>query len=67
MNVLNLREKSLVSLGASIGLNCIPCAIYHIKQCRESKLSHDQIKEAIEAALKIKDISLVKSFRQILA
>ena len=48
MENLTLKESSLVSLGASIGSNCIPCVIYHIKQCRKRGLTDEQIKTAID-------------------
>ncbi len=54
--MLTLQEISLVSLGASIASNCIPCAAYHIKQCRKSGLSDEQIKAAIEIAVKVKNV-----------
>ncbi len=53
---LSLKELSLVSLGASIGSNCIPCVVYHIKQCRNSGLSDDQIKSAVKMAVKVKNV-----------
>jgi 4-carboxymuconolactone decarboxylase len=56
MNNLSLKEISLVSLGASIGSNCIPCVVYHIKQCRNSGVTDEEIKTAIDAAVKVKDI-----------
>ncbi len=54
--MLTIQEISLVSLGASIGSNCIPCAAYHIKQCRKSGLTDAQIKEALDAAVKVKNV-----------
>lgn len=56
MENLTLKESSLVSLGASIGSNCIPCVIYHIKQCRNSGLTDEQIKTAIDTAVKVKNV-----------
>ncbi len=56
MEELNLKEISLVSLGASIGSNCIPCVVYHIKQCKNSGLTDEQIKSAIDAAVKVKSV-----------
>jgi len=56
MDNLTLKETSLVSLGASIGSNCMPCAVFHIKQCRNSGLSDEQIKTAIDIAVKVKNV-----------
>jgi alkylhydroperoxidase/carboxymuconolactone decarboxylase family protein YurZ len=52
---LSLEEKSLVSLGAAIGANCVPCTVYQLKQCKMSTLGEAKIKAAIEAALKVKN------------
>jgi 4-carboxymuconolactone decarboxylase len=69
MDNLTLKEISLVSLGASIGSNCIPCAVYHIKQCKISGLTDEQIKTAIDTAVKVKNVPaenvLATSLRQI--
>ncbi len=54
--MLTLQELSLVSLGASIGSNCIPCVVYHIRQCRRSGLSDEQIRAGIDAAVKVKKV-----------
>ena len=56
MENLTLKEISLVSIGASIGSNCIPCVVYHIKQGRNSGLTDEQIKNAIDAAVKVKNV-----------
>jgi 4-carboxymuconolactone decarboxylase len=56
MDNLTLKERSLVAVGASIGSNCIPCVVYHIKQCRISGLSDEQIKSAIDTAVKVKNV-----------
>jgi alkylhydroperoxidase/carboxymuconolactone decarboxylase family protein YurZ len=52
---LSLEEDSLVSLGAAIGANCVPCTVYYLKQCNMSTLGEAKIKAAIEAALKVKN------------
>jgi len=56
MENLNLKEISLVAIGASIGSNCIPCVVYHIKQGRTGGLTDEQIKSAIDAAVKVKNV-----------
>jgi 4-carboxymuconolactone decarboxylase len=69
MEILNIKEISLVSLGASIGSNCIPCVVYHIKQCKKCGFSDEQIKSAIDTAVKVKNIPadgvLTAALRQI--
>jgi len=52
---LSLEENVLVSLGAAIGANCVPCTVYYLKQSKISTLGESKIKAAIEAALKVKN------------
>jgi uncharacterized metal-binding protein len=52
---LSLEENVLVSLGAAIGANCVPCTVYYLKQSKMSTLGESKIKAAIEAALKVKN------------
>ncbi len=54
--MLNQQESSLVCLGASIGSNCIPCVVYYLKQCRKSGLTDEQIRTAVDAAIKVKNV-----------
>lgn len=54
--MLNQQEASLVCLGASIGSNCIPCVAYHLKQCSKSGLTDEQIRTAVNAAIKVKNV-----------
>ncbi|OVE73334.1 hypothetical protein BVX93_01980 [bacterium B13(2017)] len=56
MKNLNNKEKELVSLGASIASNCIPCVVYHIEESRKNGITDEQIKEAIELADKIRKV-----------
>jgi AhpD family alkylhydroperoxidase len=56
MDNLSLKEISLIGIGASIGSNCIPCVVYHIKQCRNNGISDAQINSAIEIAVKVKNV-----------
>jgi uncharacterized metal-binding protein len=55
MRTLSLEEDSLVSLGAAIGANCVPCTVYYLKQSKTSALGEAKIKAAIEAAIKVKN------------
>jgi AhpD family alkylhydroperoxidase len=50
MSLLTPRERELVSLGAAMGSNCIPCIEYHIPASRKAGLSDAQISEAIQLA-----------------
>ena len=56
METLSKREMHLVSLGAAIGCNCIPCTVYHLKECKSSGLSDEELAEAIRASNVVKDV-----------
>ena len=56
MSELNNREQTLVSLGAAIASNCLPCIEYHIPEGRKAGLSDIQIKEAVQVADKVRRV-----------
>jgi len=58
MDPLTKKEKELVALGASLGCNCVPCVVYHVKEALKNGISHEQIKEAIELSDKIRKVSV---------
>lgn len=56
MKHLNVLEKVYISLGAAIGSNCIPCIINHIAIARKNGISKEHIREAIEIAVKVRQV-----------
>ena len=56
MSELNNREQSLVSLGAALAANCIPCIEFHIPDAKKAGLSDSEIKEAVEIADKVRRV-----------
>ena len=56
MSELSKREQTLVSLGAAIASNCVPCIEFHIPGARKAGLSEIQIKEALQVADKIRRV-----------
>ncbi len=56
MDILSKRDLHLVSLGASIGCNCIPCTVYHLRECRSIGLTDQELAEAIRVSDGIKDV-----------
>ena len=56
MSELSNREQTLVSLGAAIASNCIPCIEYHIPEARKAGFSDIQIKEAVQVADKVRRV-----------
>jgi len=57
---LSKREREFVALGASLGSNCVPCIIYHIKEARKSGIPDEQIEEAVKTAEKIRKMPYEK-------
>ena len=56
MKELTFRELELVSLGAAIASNCVPCIEFHIPAARKAGLTDPQILEAIAKADSIKQV-----------
>ena len=46
---LDQREKSLISIGVSVGVNCQPCLQYCVDQARELGLNEEDIRDAVNA------------------
>ncbi len=56
MITLSKRDLHLVSLGAAIGCNCIPCTVYHLRECRLNGVTDEELEEAIRASNSVKDV-----------
>lgn len=56
MSRLNNRERSLVSLGAALASNCVPCIEFHIPGARRAGLSDREIETALEIADKVRQV-----------
>ena len=61
MSHLTPREQALVSLGAAMGSNCIPCIEHHIPGSRKAGLSDAQISEAIGLADRLRQVPARKT------
>ncbi|MEO0248683.1 MAG: carboxymuconolactone decarboxylase family protein [candidate division WOR-3 bacterium] len=48
---LGRREKELMGLVASLVLRCQECINYHLKQCRDTGVSTEEVIEAMDVAL----------------
>jgi len=53
---LSKREKELVSIGAAVGSNCIPCIVFHVKTAKSCGVTKAELTEAIELAEKLKSV-----------
>ena len=56
MTNLTDRERELVSIGAAMGSNCVPCMEYHVPAAREAGLSDAQIADAVRLADKVRQV-----------
>jgi 4-carboxymuconolactone decarboxylase len=56
MKQLNNRERSLVSLGAALASNCVPCIEFHIPGAKRAGLSDREIEVALEIADKVRQV-----------
>ena len=56
MSELTPRDIELVSLGAALGSNCVPCIEYHIPQARRAGLTDPQIHAAIAQADRVRQV-----------
>ena len=56
MSELNAREQELVSLGAAIACNCVPCIGYHVPEAKRAGLIDRQIEQAVRIADKVRRV-----------
>lgn len=56
MNELTTRDLELVALGAALGSNCAPCVEYHVGAARKAGLGDAQIRAAIAAADRVRQV-----------
>lgn len=56
MSQLGARDRELISLGAALASNCVPCIEYHIPQARKAGLDEAEIAEAIAIADKVRQV-----------
>jgi AhpD family alkylhydroperoxidase len=55
---LRLKERELVAVSASVAAGCKPCTDYHFKAAREAKLGEDEIRQAINDAMSVRQNAL---------
>jgi AhpD family alkylhydroperoxidase len=49
------KGKELVAVGAAIAAGCMPCTAYHVEGAHEVGATDDEIRRAVEVALRIRD------------
>ena len=66
MNGLTAREIELVSIGAAIGGNCVPCIEHHIPAAKREGLTNGRIFAAIQIADGVKKVPSQKVYQSAL-
>ena len=56
MSQLSARDRELVSLGAALAANCIPCVEYHIPKAREAGLTDEELAEVLDVAEYVRQV-----------
>jgi AhpD family alkylhydroperoxidase len=49
------KEKELTAVAISIAVGCKPCTDYHMKAVRETDASYDEIRQAVEDAVAVRN------------
>ena len=52
---LNVKEKELVNIGASVATGCKPCTDFHFKKVRDAGATDGEIKKTISYAMVVRD------------
>ena len=60
MSQLSARDRELVSLGAALASNCVPCIEHHIPQARTAGIGDAEIAEAIAIADRVRQVPAAK-------
>jgi 4-carboxymuconolactone decarboxylase len=63
MEILNLRERELVALGAAMGSNCVPCVEFHIAESRKAGIPDPAIRAAIDLSDKVRQVPARKTLQ----
>jgi 4-carboxymuconolactone decarboxylase len=56
MSHLTPQQRELVAIGASLASNCIPCIQFHVRQARETGLTDEVIRDAVEVADAVRQV-----------
>ncbi len=51
---LTLKEKELAAVGISVAAGCRPCTNYHVREVRKAEATDQEIRRAIENAVRIR-------------
>ena len=62
---LSEREKEMVAIGASIGVNCIPCLQWHHKKCQDLGFTQEEMQEAFDMAKTVKETANGKVYEAV--
>lgn len=58
--MLNHRDAELVTIGAAVASNCLPCIEDHLAKAQQAGLSTDEVLAAVRLAEKVKQATSSK-------
>lgn len=50
---MDVKQKELIFLGASVSAHCFPCFDYHLEQARKLGIAESEIQEAVRAGFMV--------------
>ena len=50
---MDVKQKELVSLGASVSAHCFPCFDFHLQEARKLGIDEEDIREAVRAGFMV--------------
>jgi len=62
-SLLNVQQRELIAIGASIGGNCMPCLRYHFAEALKAGCTVEEIAEAIELSKMVKQRPITDIYR----
>jgi len=62
-SILNVQQRELIAIGASIGGNCLPCLRYHFAEAVKASCTPEEIAEAIELSKMVKERPIKDIYR----
>jgi len=62
-SILNVQQRELIAIGASIGGNCLPCLRHHFAEAIKAGCTLEEIAEAIELSKMVKERPIKDIYR----
>ncbi|NIM90209.1 MAG: hypothetical protein GTO17_04595 [Candidatus Aminicenantes bacterium] len=62
---MDLKQRELICLGASVSAHCFPCFDYHLEQARKLGICEEEIQDAIRSGFLVMNGSGQKMWEKI--